>query len=142
MLLKMIFCLVISMVMIWPQYTYAQKLTTIRESATDKDITLTLDEGYFTGCQLILEFSVKTNTNHELINDNFFLKPDLKINGEFINQSNQVKVSKVDENYYEGIIEMNIPKEKELPEQFKGVFTTGEILNQKGNWSIDFEIKN
>ncbi|MBO1514903.1 hypothetical protein [Metabacillus bambusae] len=116
------------------------KLVRVNKTASDNGITFTIGDAVKEGHERIsLEYVIETEQNINIQNDDIFGKPEIYINGKWINQSMNWNVEKIGENKYKGLIHIN--PEYELPNNYDVKFGFYQILNQSGRWEIEFSFK-
>ncbi|MFD6442300.1 hypothetical protein ACFWDG_21495, partial [Peribacillus sp. NPDC060186] len=86
-----------------------------------------------------LEYHIKSEKNLKFDETkDRIVDPDILINGKRINAVSRVNIKKVGKNEYRGVIEI-IPEE-ELPNNYDVKFNLDAVLNQLGQWSINFSL--
>lgn len=126
------------------QIASEENLTTkVEKSASDKGITLTINEVYSAGQEISISYTIQSK--EKLISpskqDSFQIleKSDISINGEWINSSNTVRHQKITENKYIGVTE--IQTGQQLPDHLDLKFNADSIFGQAGQWTIKFPVK-
>ncbi|MFF2288731.1 DUF4179 domain-containing protein [Peribacillus butanolivorans] len=115
-------------------------LKTINKSASDNGITFTIGDVVKDGNERIsLEYFIKSEKNLKLnTRDPLFVKPNIFINGKKINFSNTSDGQQEGKMEYRGVVEIE-PK-NELPNHYDVKFNFNQMLNQSGQWTIDFPL--
>ncbi|MDM5291859.1 DUF4179 domain-containing protein [Peribacillus simplex] len=115
-------------------------LKPINKSASDNDITFTIGDVVKDGHERVhLEYHIKTkkNLNFNEMEDSI-VDPYISINGKLIKAVSTVSTTKLGKNEYRGVIE--ISPEKELPNHYAVNLSLDSVLNQNGQWSINFSL--
>lgn len=115
-------------------------LKPINKSVSDNGITFTIGDVVKDGHERIgLEYHIKSEKNLKFDETkDRIVDPDILINGKRINAVSRVNIKKVGKNEYRGVIEI-IPEE-ELPNNYDVKFNLDAVLNQLGQWSINFSL--
>jgi hypothetical protein len=117
-----------------------RNLVPVNKSVSDNGITFTIGDALKEGHEgITLEYVVETEQNTNIQNEDIFGRPEIFINGKWINQSMNWNGEKIGENKYKGLIHIN-PK-YELPDNYDVKFGFYQILNQYGKWEIEFSFK-
>ncbi|WP_144552442.1 DUF4179 domain-containing protein [Peribacillus simplex] len=115
-------------------------LKPINKSVSDNGITFSIGDVVKDGHERIgLEYHIRSEKNLKFdeMKDNI-VDPHISINGKRINAVSRVNTEKVGKNQYRGVIEI-IPEE-ELPNHYDIKFNLDAVLNQIGQWSINFSL--
>jgi hypothetical protein len=118
-----------------------RKLVNVNKSVTDNGITLTINEAVKDGQERIsIEVRIKSEKDIKLAepNDMVMERPDISINGGTINAGASYQINKIGKNEYGGMIDI-IP-DSELPNHYDVKFNVDALLNQPGQWTIDFSL--
>ncbi len=106
----------------------------VGKSATDKGITLTINEVFYDGTRLAFGF-----THESLLAIGEMEKPAIYADGKEINFSSGSSGEFVTPAKYQGILDIN-PTE-ELPEEFTLKFRVDAVGLMPGNWEFEFPVK-
>ncbi|WLD91724.1 DUF4179 domain-containing protein [Alkalihalobacillus sp. AL-G] len=115
----------------------------VDKSATDKGITLTINEVYSAGQKISVAYTIQSK--EKLIPPSkqspfqILERPDIVINGKWINHAGSYRHQKVTENKYIGVVEFQTYKQ--LPDHFDVKINTDSIFNQVGQWTVQFPVK-
>jgi hypothetical protein len=124
--------------------TSAQKiertLKPINKSVSDNGITFTIGNVIKDGRERItFEYVIKCKKDPKFENIGVIMeKPDIYINGKWINHSSTEHYQKAGKNEYRGVIE--IRPVYELPNHYDVKFNVDQLLDQPGQWTIDFSL--
>ncbi|MEV5037025.1 hypothetical protein CN563_15750 [Bacillus sp. AFS026049] len=116
-------------------------LKPINKSVIDNGITFTIGDVVKDGHERIgLEYHIKSEKNLKFdVTKDRIVDPDISINGKRINAVFRVlNAEKIGKNQYRGVIE--ILPEEELPNHYDVKFNLDAVLNQLGQWSINFSL--
>ncbi|SES78868.1 protein of unknown function [Oceanobacillus limi] len=112
----------------------------VNQSATDKDIKLTVDNYSVNGHELIVNFTVQTNgSNHIDKTSSLIETPDVFIDKKRINEGSTQWYKKVNNQKYQGTVKLDMPNTKDKP--FSVKFNTDVILDKEGQWTVDFKVE-
>ncbi|MGK9185524.1 DUF4179 domain-containing protein [Priestia filamentosa] len=133
-------CLLVSMMSILPNDTHADEVIRLGKSSTDKGISFTIDDFFYNGNKLVIDYTVESKTAQKIdeTHPNLLEKLDVSINGKPINSISYQGHQKVAKNKYRGVIEINPPEG--TPDHFALKFNTDSIFDQEGQWTIDFPV--
>jgi len=118
-----------------------RELVDVNKSVTDNGITLTFNQAVKDGHERIsMEVRIKSEKDINLVepNDTVMERPDISINGGKINAGASYHITKIGKNEYGGMIDI-IP-DAELPKNYDVKFNVDALLNQPGQWTIDFSL--
>jgi hypothetical protein len=118
-----------------------RNLVDVNKSVTDNGITLTVSQVMKDGHERIsMEVRIKSEKDIKLSepNDTVMERPDISINKGKINAGSSTHITKIGENEYAGMVDI-IP-EQELPNHYDVKFNVDALLNQPGQWTIDFSL--
>ncbi|PWA11854.1 hypothetical protein DCC39_08675 [Pueribacillus theae] len=114
-------------------------ITKVEQSATDQDITFTIHDVYYNDNQIFLAYSIQSKTDHLLEGPYPFGGDSILINGKRLNSGGKRWFTKVSNDKYVGVYDIN--PITDLPDQFRLEMVFPRIFNQEGNWSFDFNVK-
>jgi hypothetical protein len=118
-----------------------RNLVDVNKSVTDNGITLTINQVLKDGHERIsMEVRIKSEKEINLVepNDSVMERPDISINGGTINAGASYHITKIGKNEYGGMIDI-IP-DTELPKHYDVKFNVDTLLNEPGQWTIDFSL--
>lgn len=110
-------------------------------SAKDKGITLTINDYSIIkdGQGIMVHYTVQSRSGHQMDkNASLMERPDIFI-GDTLVHGNAVKHKKIGKQEYAGTVEVDLPQYR--PAESNVRFNTDAILNQEGQWTIDFKVK-
>ncbi|WP_144529011.1 DUF4179 domain-containing protein [Peribacillus simplex] len=116
-------------------------LKPINKTVSDNGITFTIGDVVKDGYERIgLEYHIKSEKNLKFdVTKDRIVDPGISINGKRINAVFRVlNAEKIGKNQYRGVIE--ILPEEELPNHYDVKFNLDAVLNQLGQWSINFSL--
>lgn len=121
----------------------------INKSTRDNGITFTIYNVVKNGNQLNLEYEMRSENDIPKIEASianpkgksvvFIEKPDIYINGKNFDFSGPISHKKVGKNKYKGTIGIN--SVENIPEKFDMKVNIDCLLEQEGQWTIEFPIK-
>lgn len=118
---------------------YAETVNKTKMSATDKDITLSIEQAHFNGSQMVINYRIHSKKDHYQGEESTLIeKPDIFIDGKKINVSGYINESKIGKGVYKGQIKVNTPND--LIKPFAVKFNTDRVLNKSGQWTIKFNL--
>lgn len=118
--------------------TLHKEKTPLNQTTKAKDITLTLDNYSIKNNDLMIEYTVKSEGENDLEPRGLLERPDVVIAGELEHAYSQTH-KKIGEGKYTGSAKIKLPKN--ISNNFEVEFNTDAILNQEGQWTVNFKVK-
>ncbi|HET7578599.1 MAG TPA: hypothetical protein VFK33_04885 [Bacillales bacterium] len=118
----------------------AAQTNKIMGSATDNGITLTINGYSFinNGQGVKLYYTIQSTSSRGAAAKNLMAKPDILIGDNLLHGTNE-QHQKISPQKYTGTINVRLPDYRHVPSYVE--FNTYGILNQRGQWTVDFTIK-
>ena len=111
----------------------------INSPALDKGISLKVTDYSIEKNQLLVHYTVESEKEYSLKNDELIERPDVFINGQLTHPSS-LSNKKINSNKYLGVAEINL-KDIGTTDNLNVKFNTDAILNHEGQWTVEFNTK-
>lgn len=113
--------------------------TSLNQSTKVHDITFTINDYSINNNKLIVNYTVESKATHNTDKTiSLIERPDIFIGDKLIHGDTE-SYKKINKNKYIGTAEATLPQD--LSNKFAVKFNTDAILNQEGQWTIDFKVK-
>ncbi|MFB7303590.1 hypothetical protein [Heyndrickxia sporothermodurans] len=140
---RMIFllCLLVGVASIPLQSSFAQSETVIG-SAENNGIKLIINNYTITnrGQEMVVYYTIQSKSRHQMDENAKGLMDNPVISiGDNLVPGNHTWHKKINNQTYQGAVKVNLPQY--IPATSNVAFNTNAILHQKGEWTINFQIK-
>lgn len=112
--------------------------TSLNQETTDQGITLNVNSYSIKNNKLKVNYTIQSKEKYKLEPGGLVERPDVVI-ADKLTHATALKHEKISDLKYTGSSEIDLPKD--LPKQFNVKFNTDAILNQAGQWTIEFKVK-
>ncbi|MCM3567189.1 hypothetical protein [Neobacillus mesonae] len=109
-------------------------------SAENNGIKLTINDYTIKnyGQEMVVHYTVQSTSGQQIDGKSLIQKPGFMIGNKFV-QGNDTWHKKVSNQQYQGAITVHLPQY--IPATSNVSFDSDTVLNQKGQWTINFQIK-
>lgn len=132
-------CLLVGLISVPLQSSFAKSEQVIG-SAENNGIKLMINNYTITnhGQEMVVYYTIQSKSGDQIAEDSGIINPDISV-GDNLVRGNNTWHKKINNQTYQGAVKVNLPQY--IPATSNVAFNTDTIFQQKGQWTVNFQIK-